>query len=247
MPMSRRSFLLAAAFLLILIGGTGGTLLWMLRYEQPWYAQAAVSPGKQRQDLSREFYKEFFDLLSSVNGDKEWGARFTDQQINSYFEEDFVQSGLNTRLLPEQVSHPRVVIEPDRLHLAFRYGSGNWTTLISIDFRVYLIKSETAVALELEGFRAGALPISAQSLLEQISESEMWQQNGMEVTWYRHPDNGHPVAVLRFQAYQQRNQIQLDALQLEKGAIAVRGKSNDLAAMSLRTMFMLPGLLGTEQ
>ena len=243
--MSRRSFLLASAFLLILIGGTGSALIWMLRYEMPWYMQAAVPPGKLREDLSREFYKEFFDLLNSV-GEKEWGARFTDKQINSYFEEDFIRSGLNTRLLPEKVSHPRVVIEPDRLHLAFRYGSGTWSTLISVDFRIYLIRSETAVAMELEGFRAGALPISAQSLLERISESEVWQQNGMEVTWYRHPVNGHPVAVLRFQAYQQRNSIQLDALQLEKGAIAVRGKSTDLAGETLRTMLMLPGRLRTE-
>ena len=141
--MSRRSFLLAAGFILFLIGGTGGGLIWMLRYEQPWYVEAAVPPGKQRKDLSKAFYNEVSNLLSWVASEgKEWEARFTDQQINSYFEEDFVQSGLSTRLLPEEVCHPRIVIEPDHFHLAFRYGSGAWSTLISIDFCVYLIRSE---------------------------------------------------------------------------------------------------------
>jgi hypothetical protein len=235
MPMSRRSFLLAVAFLFLLLGSTAGVILGMLRYEQAWYAEAAVPPGPKRAQLSEDVKREIFNLKARLeDSSKPWGARLTAEQINSFFEEDFIRSGLMRSLLPENVSQPRIAIEPDRVHFAFRYGSGTWSTLISIDLCVYLIQGEaTTLAIELEGFHAGALPISAQSLLEHISESEVWQQNGIEVVWYRHPDNGHPVAVLRFQAYQ-HTPIQLDALQLEKGAIAIQGRSSDLA--TLRTM-----------
>jgi hypothetical protein len=229
--MSRRSFLVAVGLVLLLLVGGGGTLVWLLTREQEWYTQAAPPPGPERERLSKEVYRELSDLYQAVTGDDHWQAHFTDQQINSYIDEDFVHSGLRTRILPENVSQPRVAFESNRVRLAFRYGSGSWSTLISIDLGIWLIRSESAVALELEGIHAGALPFSAQSLLERISESEYWQQNGVEVTWYRHPENGHPVAVIRFQA----QPFQLDALQLEKGSITIRGRSGDLAA-TLRTM-----------
>src|ERR1700722_8177361 len=165
MPMSRRSFLITLGFLFVLVVGTGGVLLGMLRYEHPWYVQAAVPPGEKRVRLSNEVKREFFDLLSRMSdSSKPWGARMTAEQINSFFEEDFIKSGLKQSLLPEDVGHPRISIEPDKIHLAFRYGSGTWSTLISLDLCVYLIQGEaTTVALELEGFHAGAIPISAQS------------------------------------------------------------------------------------
>jgi hypothetical protein len=240
--MSRRSFLLTVGLTLLLIGGGGGLLLWLIGYEQEWYLQAAIPAGPQRQAKSKQFVSGLSDLFSMIqNEDKGWEARFTDEQINSFFEEQFVQSNLSHQMLPDAVSEPRVVFDPDRVRLAFRYGSGNWSTLVSIDLWVYLIRGESAVALELEGIRAGALPFSAQSLLQHISESEVWQQNGIDFTWYRHPDSGHPVAVLRFQQQQTRGSpFQLDDLRIEKGSIAIRGRSGELGA-TLRTMLMLPG------
>jgi hypothetical protein len=239
--MSRRSLLLALATLLLLLC-VGGGLVWLVTYEQAWYVNADVPPGEQRHKLSEDFVAGFFNLRNSVLAEqKEWGARFTDAQLNSYFAEGFVQSGLSALMLPENVSRPRVVFEPDRIRLAFRYGSGAWSTLISIDLCVYLIRGEpNAVALELEGFHAGALPFSAQSLLERISESDVGQQNGVEVSWYRHPDNGHPVAVVRFQSYQRNSPFQLEALQLVNGALTIRGRSGDPSAM--RAMLVGAGL-----
>jgi hypothetical protein len=99
-----------------------------------------------------------------------------------------------------------------------------WSTIVSIDLGVWLAAKEpNVVVLELKGLRAGSLPISAQSLLERISEAARSQ--ALEVTWYRH--NGNPVAVLRFQPYQNRPTFQLQRLELGQGTLLITGRSLD--------------------
>jgi hypothetical protein len=215
--MSRRSFFLAIGVVVLLFGGgLAGTVL-LLRHEPRIYQNAAVPPGKFRQEASHAFTRELTKLISAINNEEGCVARFNDEEINSYFEEQFVQSGLDDRLLPEAIHQPRVVFSPDHIRLAFRYGQGMWSTIVSIDMHVWLAKNEPNVlVLELEDFRAGALPITSQSLLQKISETG--QQNGIDVTWYRHT-NGNPVALLRFQSSQKRSSLQLRALQLQQGQI----------------------------
>jgi hypothetical protein len=228
--MSRRSLLLAIAIFVCLTCAVGATLWILVRYEPSIYLRAAVPPGEQRHQLSEKCQQELMKLYSSVlNPDEqEWGHRFTDSEINSYLAEHFVQSHLNEHMLPEGVSEPRLVIEPEKIRLAFRYGTGLWSTVVSIDLRVWLVKGEpNVVALKLVGFHAGALPISAQSLLESITKT--CQDNGIGVDWYR--DDGAPVAVLRFQAEQPHPTLELETIKLESGAIHIEGRTKDPASL----------------
>jgi hypothetical protein len=222
--MSRRSFFLAVGILAFLTCAVGTTGVVLIRYEPRRYASVVMPPGPERVDFSQQFYTEFLQVISDAtapNGGRTWGASFTEKQINGYLNEGFVQSGLAERLLPERISEPRVVIEADRMRLAFRYGNSKlWSTVISVDFGAWVSKHEPNVlVLELLGFHAGALPISAQSLLESISQ--VGRESGIEVNWYRH--EGNPVAVLRFQADQARPTLQLRAVRLEPGIISVQG------------------------
>jgi hypothetical protein len=236
--MSYRSIWVLLSFSLLLLGAAGAGVV-LLRYEHAWYAKAAVPPGPLRQQRSDEFSRVFCDLFSDISNEREWYSSFTDEQINSYFEEGFVHSGLAARLLPEDISHPRVAIEPDRIRLAFRYGRGAWSSVVSADLRVWLAPSEPNVmVLELEGCHIGALPISVQSILEKVAD--VARQNGIDVSWYRHPETGHPVAVLRFQADQPRPTLQLRALHLTQGTLTIHGRSNDAGA--LRAMLALPNV-----
>jgi hypothetical protein len=89
--------------------------------------------------------------------------------------------------------------------------------VLSVDFRVWLAgKEPNVVALEIQGYKAGALPISAQSILEKITEAAPQQ---VEVSWYRY--NGNPVALLRFQANLKRPTMQLKHLELHPGRLVV--------------------------
>lgn len=227
--MSRRSVLLAVGIFFFLTCGVGAGLWMLVRCEPRIYLQAAVPPGEERHQLAADCQRELGLLINSVTDadpDSGWVHRFTDKEINCYLAEHFVQTNLDKQLLPDGISQPRIVIEPDLLRLAFRYGSGLWSTIISIDLRLWLVKGEpNVVALKLMGFHAGALPISAQSLLESISKT--CQDNGIAVDWYR--DEGRPVAVLRFQAEQAHPTLELQLIKLDQGAIHIQGRTKDPA------------------
>ena len=224
--MSYRSVFLAAALVLLLAAGGAAALLVLARREPDWYAAAATTPGPERADRSRAFKEVFVRVLNGAKHEREWGGTLTDAQVNSYFEEDFVGEGYDRLLLPEGISRPRVRFEPDRLRLAFHYGRGLRSSVVSIDLRIWLPPPEpNAVALELEGFHAGAVPISAQSLLEKIAE--VARKNGIDVSWYRY--RGHPVALVRFQPDQPRPTFQLRAVQLTDNTLLIQGRSIDSA------------------
>jgi hypothetical protein len=232
--MSRKSFLLGIGVALLLAGGVSASLILLVQHEPSDYSRAAVPPGEEREAQSKSFFVHFTKLMNDIQSDdsateNNWEAEFTEQQVNSFFEEGFVHTGIDEKLLPEGISKPRVSVEADKLRLMFRYGSGAWSSVISIDLRVWLAGGEpNVVAMELQRFRAGSLPISAQSLLNLISDA--LRRNNVEVTWYRH--EGNPVAVLKFSSDPQHSTVQLKALKLEPGRILLQGCSSDGSGVS---------------
>jgi hypothetical protein len=237
--MSRKSVLLGIALLALLAGTVSSVLLLLVRHEPDFYYKIGLPPGQERQKHSQEFQFNCVQLINHIRDDRAWQERFTEAQINSYFEEDFVRSGMSESLLPHGISNPRVSFEPNKVRLAFRYGTHPWcSTVVSIDFKVWLAKQETnVVALELQGLHAGSLPVSAQSLLDRISEVvRRDENNAIEITWYRH--EGNPVALLRFQANQPRPTVRLDTLQLGQGELIIGGRS--VEAAPLRAMLGVP-------
>jgi hypothetical protein len=235
--MSRKSMVLGIALLALLGGGGAAALALLVLHEPEFYRKIAVPPGQERQQHSQEFEAKCVNLINGMKNDRVWQEKFTDAQINSFFDEDFIRSGFSEQFLPQGISNPRVSIAADKIRLAFRYGTESWcSTVVSLDFRVWLCPQETnVVALELQCLRAGSLPITAQSLLERISEVLRRQQD-VEVTWYRL--NGNPVALLRFQATQPRPTVRLERLELSDGQIVIGGRSAEAAP--LRAMLGVP-------
>jgi hypothetical protein len=219
--MSRKSVLVGTGILLLFAGTCAAGLVLMLRHEPTFYRRAAVPPGPERGALSKGFAGQAFTFWKRVKEDATWQDTFSEEQINSFLQEDFVRSAADKFTLPEHITDPRVAFEPDRIRLGFRYHVGRFSTVVSLNMRVWLAKAEAnVVALELQGMRAGALPISAQSILERLSEAAV--SNNVKLSWYRY--NGNPVAVLRFHG-EQRTSIQLDNLDLHWGKMYVKGLS----------------------
>jgi hypothetical protein len=232
--MRRGSILIGLAILGAVFLIVGGALLLAITREPEFYRAAALPPGRERQKNSQEFMTRSSDLYDGIKYRKVWLERFTEAQINSFFDEDFVKSGFSTTMLPEHIEAPRVSITQDKIRLAFRYGLNSWCgTVVSIDFRVNLATAEpNCIALELQGLHAGSLPISTQSLLERVSE--VARRQNIEVSWYRNSD-GNAVALLRFQANQARPTVLLDRLELNAGEIVIGGRSLE-AVQPLRAM-----------
>jgi hypothetical protein len=234
--MSRRSILLTLGILGLLAGGVLAVLAVLVHHEPQGYSRLNVPAGPERQRLSDDFYRGLSGMLSDLNGSDAWRAGFTEEQVNSYFEEAFTESGFHKLMLPDRISGPRVGFEDDRVRIAFRYGYRFWSTVVSIDFRVWVTKTPNVVCLELLGSHAGVLPVNAQSLLKYLSE-ELTRRCNLQVNWYRH--DGRPVALLSFQSDQPRATLQLTEIKVEAGQIAIRGKGSD--ASSGRMALSAPG------
>jgi hypothetical protein len=233
--MRRRSFLLGLGILAAAFLSVSGVLLVLVYREPDFYRASALPPGRERQKNSKDFQARCSHLYNGIAYEKEWVERFSEAQINSFFDEDFIGSGISKQMLPDCIREPRVSIMSDKVRLAFRYGFSSWcSTVVSIDFRVKLAGAEpNCVVLELQGLHAGSLPISTQSLLERISE--VARQRDIELTWYRH-SNGNAVGLLRFQANQQRPTVRLERVELNQGELVISGRSMDSAPSGARAL-----------
>lgn len=218
--MNRRSLLFALGSVLILVVVIG-VIVGLVRHEPGRYRELSVAPGKERKQLSSEVKKEFIEILEGFLNERPWSARLTNEQINSYFEEDFVRNGTFEINLPEDIREPRVAIEADKLRLAFRYGADPWSTVVSIDLRVWLAPKESnVIVLELQGMKAGSMPFSARSLLETISD--IFRRQKIDVSpWYRH--DGNPTALLRIQSDKATPSMQIKRLELLAGELIISG------------------------
>jgi hypothetical protein len=224
LAMRRKTLILALLVVVVLLGGVGATLAILARHEPAYYRRGAVPLGQQRHIWSTQFFGELSHLSSAIQGeDPVWDAEFNTDQINSYFQDGFLDQGLDEKMLPDNISDPRVAIDEDRLRLGFRYGFGRWNAIVTIDMRLWVAQGElNTVGLELLGLHVGSLPVSAQSLLEHVSD--VARRNGVDVSWYRY--NGHPVALLRFAPNQQRTTVHLKHVELREGRLAIQGRSN---------------------
>ena len=222
--MRGKSVLLTIAIVVVLAGSAGSSLAFLLRHQPAFYLRAAIPPGAHRTKSADAFVGEFARLLAGISDKRQWDGQFTDEQINSYCQENFLKPHALDQPLPERTSDPRVALDPEGIRFGFRYGSGWWSTVVSINLKVWLVAKEpNLVALEFHGMYAGALPIASQSLLERVSSAA--RQYHIDPTWYRH--NGHPVLLLRFQASRSRPTVQLQRLDLHQGKLYIGGRSLD--------------------
>ena len=213
--------------IVLLIGG----LLVLVKHEPTFYRNAHVAAGPDRKHLSGQFVSHFTQLLIDVGVDKgNWHYAFTEDQVNSFFQEDFVHYGEAENLRRLRISDPRIVLEDGKVRLAFRYGAGVWSTVLSYDLKVWIVPREpNMLAVEILGRRAGGLPISPQAMIHELSE--LGGRHNVEITAYRH--EGHPVALIRFQADRSRPTALLQSLKITPGSLTIAGTSTEVAQRTL--------------
>src|SRR5689334_15026040 len=124
--MRRKSVALTIAIVAVLAGITAATLILLLHHEPAFYLQAAIPPTAHRSKCSGEFVGELARLFAGISDKRQWDGRFTADQINSYCQEDLLKEHADDQPLPHGISEPRVALEPDRIRLGFRYGTGAW-------------------------------------------------------------------------------------------------------------------------
>src|SRR5262245_3712560 len=174
---------------LLMLGIVAGGLLAALKHEPSSYRRSAKAPGPERQKDADEFMKQFAKLVNRVlDGRGKWSFAFSEDQINSYFEEDFVRLGDADALAKVGIHAPRVQLDQDSMRLAFRYGSGFWSTVLTYRVKVWLAPKEVnTLAVEIVQRKAGGVPIAAQSFLNDFKE--LARNKNIDMSWYRNEDN----------------------------------------------------------
>jgi hypothetical protein len=212
----------------LLLGGVAGVVVAALKHEPGFYRRCAIDAGADRTKQSDDFMKQFFALLNRVYDTRrgKWTFNFTQEQINSYFEEDFVRLKDSEALARLGIHAPRVHLEKDSMRVAFRYGSGFWSTVLTYEVKVWLVPSEAnTLAVEILHRKAGGLPIAAQSLLNDFKE--LARNKNVDVSWYR--NHGNPVAVIRFPSNRTRPNAQLSRFEVVNGQLTIEGQSYEPA------------------
>jgi hypothetical protein len=221
--MRRRKLGWMCGITILALAGGLTALAAALKHEPNFYCQGQVPPSAARKELAYTFFRNFGQMLADRDAIKEtWRCDATDAQLNCFFDEIFVQRGEAEELSKLGISSPSVTLEDDHIRLAFRYGSGWFSTVISYDLRIWLVPKEAnVIAVEIQSARAGALPISKQSILHQLSE--IARKQNFKVTLYRH--EGNSVALIDLQGDQQQPKSILTTLKVSTNKLTIRGKT----------------------
>jgi hypothetical protein len=214
---------LVFGFVVLVIVG----LCAMAKHEPSYYRQATLPAGYERQSLSAQTTGQFFTLSNALaHGEDEWPVTFKTEELNAYFQEQYYNHGGDDNL-PDGFSAPRVKLEDGKMRVGVRYGKGSLSTILTLEIKLWLVKDEVNVlAMEIVSLQAGSLPLSTGTLLDYISEAA--RRENIDITWYRH--EGHPVAIMRFQADLTRPTFQFKELELKGGELRIVGRSTDLLA-----------------
>jgi hypothetical protein len=226
--MRRLSLWIAVGMLALSAGGIVAALVAMTQHVPAFYQRASVATEQQRKEYRNSFVTKYGSIREDINGGLgtplRWRHPFTEAEVNAFFADNFFGLEEAKELLPEGASQPRIEIDQDRIRLGFRYENFLCSTIISIDFSVWLPQGQpNVVVVELQGLHAGALPISAQSLLEDISTTLTRQR--IQLSWYRH--HGNPTAVLKFPSDEPRPTAVLQKINLKPGILEIVGRSSD--------------------
>src|ERR1022692_4502051 len=217
----RKLFGLCGITALILAGGVIA-LGALAKHEPSFYLQRQGAPSKERTGLALTFASHFGQMMQDRGRKVIWGCNATEAEMNSFFAEMLMQQGEAEGLRNLGISAPSVFLEQDHLRLAFRYGSGWFSTIISYELKVWLVPKEpNVIAVEVLRARAGALPISNHSILRQLSE--FGRKQNYRVTLYRH--EGNSVAIIDLQGDQQQPKNVLTALTITPNLLSIRGRT----------------------
>src|SRR5262245_37876373 len=225
--MHRRRLLFSVGLVLGFAALVVAGLVAAVKRVPSFYTQAEMPEGFLREENSRQATAQFSQIRFSLQRDEpSWDLSLTGQQLNAYFQQDYYQHGGDDNL-PDGFSAPRVKFEDGRMRLGVRCGRGWLSTILSIEIKAWLIPGQTnMMAMEIVSLKAGALPLSPATLLDDISAAV--RRENIDITWYR--NEGHPVAVMRFQADLTRPTMQFDRLDLKDDSMKIAGRSVEFVA-----------------
>jgi hypothetical protein len=194
--------------------------IWFcLTYQPSYYRDMVHLTREQRAGQAKKFVAQSLQLRNDICNEPNWEAVFSDQEVNAWLAEDLVTHFLDQ--LPPEVNEPRLLFELDRVILAFQLRQRGVESVITVVARPRVPEGNT-VELTLEKIRAGILPVPADNVLDRIIEYA--RLHGVDVEWTR--KDGYPVVVMRYTPNVEREDVELEEVQIRAGQIRLAGRSD---------------------
>jgi uncharacterized protein YpmS len=201
---------------------------WLsLTYQPSYYRAMVLQSREQREGKARKFVAQSLQLRNDIVNEPTWEAVFSDQEVNAWLAEDLVSHFADQ--LPPEVYEPRVLFEMDRIVLAFQLRQRGVQSVITVVARPRVPEGNT-LELTLEKIRAGILPVPADNVLDRIIEYA--RSLGVDVEWTRR--DGYPVVLIRYTPNLQRDDVQLEEVQIRSGQLRLAGRSDRTRGAFLR-------------
>jgi uncharacterized protein YpmS len=202
--------------------------VWLsLTYQPSYYRAMVLQSREQRKGKAKKFVAQSLQLRNDICNEPTWEAVFSDQEVNAWLAEDLVTHFADQ--LPPEVNEPRVLFELDRIILAFQLRQRGVESVITVVARPRVPEGNT-VELTLEKIRAGILPVPADNVLDRIIEYA--RAHGIDVEWTRR--DGYPVVLIRYTPNLQREDVQLEEVQIRSGQLRLAGRSDRTRGAFLR-------------
>lgn len=195
-------------------------LVWVsLTHEPQFYRATTRLPRARREAEAKRFVAQSLQLSNDIRNEPAWEAVFSDEEVNAWLAEDLITQFADQ--LPPEVHDPRVAFDTDRVTLAFRLQQGPVRSVIWVVARPRVAQANV-LELTLEKIRAGVLPVPADDVLDRIVEHV--RARGVDVSWKR--VDGLPVVLVRYQPDSEREDVELETVQISSGQLRLTGKSN---------------------
>jgi hypothetical protein len=218
MNKTRKRFLVIGLGLIVLATIPIG--VWFsLTYQPSYYRDIILLSREMRAGKAKRFVAQSLQLRNDICNEPNWEAVFTDQEVNAWLAEDLVTHFADQ--LPPEVNDPRVIFELNRITLAFMLKQGAVESVITVVARPRVPGGNT-VELTLEKIRAGILPVPADNVLDRIIEYARY--HGVDAEWAR--KDGYPVVLMRYTPNLDREDVQLEEVQIRTGQIRLAGHSD---------------------
>ena len=179
---------------------------------------------------ARQFVRQSTTVFNQIENETAWSGVFRERQVNAWLAWDFARK--HADILPRGVTNPRVSFDDGRITIGFHMHTGPVRTIVSARGRVWL-PEPNFVAVELETVRAGALPLPAGIVVQNVTAAV--QAAGLQIEWRQHA--GKAVALVRLAEPNGDAAVRVDRLEMKQGLLYVagrsaRGRSGDSAGSS---------------
>lgn len=138
------------------------------QHVRPFYQQALAEDPAQLEMASRALETQAGAWYSDAQQAGQWSAVFSAEQLNGWLAVELATK--YAHMLPPDVRDPRIAISPAALSLGFHSEQAGIETVVTVDTEAFLTDSGE-VAFRLAAVHAGALPLPAGQIAEQIRQS----------------------------------------------------------------------------